>query len=178
MNHAFVFWCTGLSGAGKTTVTNAVRARLSESGYRIATFDGDDVRAGRHVMLGFSEEDIKLNNALIVDLCKESRNDHDAIFVPIISPYRDSRRAARAALEPGFFEVWFDAPLYVVHARDTKGLYARAREGLLDNLIGVSPSHPYEPPTAPDCTLRTGSETIEESVARLYSFTLDLLSCR
>ena len=93
---AAVFWFTGLSGAGKTTIAEGVMRRLTEDGLRVLVLDGDDVRARLHRDLGFTEADIKENNALLVELCHTHRADHDAILVPIISPYACSRHAARA----------------------------------------------------------------------------------
>lgn len=176
MKTAPIFWCTGLSGAGKTTVTSAVKERLGDEGLSVTVFDGDDVRSTQHRDLGFTEVDIKLNNALIVELCHSSREDCDVILVPIISPYRESRRAARMTLEPGFYEVWFDASLAIVEARDTKGLYAKARIGEIDNLIGVSASNPYEMPEAPDFTVSTANTTVDSCTKLLHGFILEILA--
>src|SRR4051812_21104912 len=100
MTKALVFWFTGLSGAGKTTIALDLQKRLKAGGRSVLILDGDDVRKCLHVHLGFSPEDIRKNNALIVQLCQEQRAHHDINFVPIISPYRDSRANARALLSP------------------------------------------------------------------------------
>ena len=168
---AAVFWFTGLSGAGKTTIAEGVARCLAEDGRRVLVLDGDDVRARLHRDLGFTEADIKENNALLVELCRTHRADHDAILVPIISPYAGSRRAARERLSPGFFEVYCQVELEVVATRDTKGLYAKARRGDMDDLIGYSPGAPYEAPQAPDLTIATAAMAPADAVAEMHRFT-------
>lgn len=165
-----VFWFTGLSGAGKSTLANRLRDALVADGKRILILDGDDVRNRLHRHLGFSPEDIRLNNKLIVDLCVENRTVYDAILVPVISPYLDSRAAARRRLEPGFYEIFVRASLCVLHDRDTKGLYRAAQFNEIDNLIGVSPSSPYDTPQEPDLVIDTSDELPERSAARLLEF--------
>ncbi len=165
-----VFWFTGLSGSGKSSVADGAARRLRRDGYSVAVLDGDDVRRRVHPRLGFSKEDIKENNARIVELCRDTRHRHDAILVPIISPFAESRADARAKLAPGFFEVYLDADLDCVKARDTKGLYARAESNAIDNLIGVAPDVPYEPPERPDLVLRSGAEPVERSIADFHAF--------
>ena len=170
---AVIFWFTGLSGAGKSTLANGLRDALTNEGRRVLILDGDDVRTRLHRHLGFTPEDIRLNNELIVGLCEQHRADHDYILVPIISPYRDSRAAARRRLSPGFHEIYVRASLDVLHYRDTKGLYGAARRNEIDNLIGVSPSSPYEMPEAPDLEIDTGMEDQGLAQSRLLTFALD-----
>lgn len=170
MRRALVFWFTGLSGAGKSTVAEQVRGRLKAEGRAVLVLDGDDVRARFHRHLGFSEADIRENNALIARLCEENRALFDVILVPIISPFAESRALARATLAPGFYEVHCTAGLDIVARRDTKGLYAKARAGAIDNLIGVSPGARYDVPGDPDLRLDTGSGDPALSAARLLSF--------
>jgi adenylylsulfate kinase len=169
-SRAIIFWFTGLSGAGKSTLANGLRDALAGEGRRVLILDGDDVRNRLHRHLGFSPEDIRLNNELIAGLCEENRSDHDFILVPIISPYLDSRAAARRRLEPGFHEIHVTASLAVLHDRDTKGLYAAASRSEIDNLIGVSPSSPYDVPAKADLVIDTGNEPREQSAARLLDF--------
>jgi adenylyl-sulfate kinase len=150
-----VAWFTGLSGAGKTTIATRAAALLAGRGLRVATLDGDAVRATRHRHLGFSPEDIRENNRLLAELCREAAGTHDVVLVPVISPFRDARASARGIIGRGFVEVFVNASLDEVGRRDTKGLYARARAGTMPGLIGVSPDVPYEPPLDPDVTLDT-----------------------
>jgi len=170
---ATVLWFTGMSGAGKSTLASGLRDALQDTGRKVLVLDGDDVRTRLHRYLGFTPEDIRLNNKLIVGLCEQHRADHDYILVSIISPYRDSRVAARSWLSPGFHEIYIHASLDVLHSRDTKGLYGAARRNEIDNLIGVSPGSPYEVPEAPDLEIDTGMEDLGRARLRLLSFALD-----
>ena len=173
MTESLVLWFTGLSGAGKSTIAQGVGGCLDDHRYRTLILDGDDVRARLHRDLGFSEAEIKENNALIAKMCAGRRAEHDVILVPIISPFVESRARARALLEPGFFEVYCKAELSVLEHRDVKGLYEKARLGEISNLIGYSPSSVYEPPATADIVLETDSEKPEHSIERLYAFVRD-----
>jgi adenylyl-sulfate kinase len=174
MSHkqALIFWFTGLSGAGKTTIAQKVYDQLVAQTLEVLLLDGDDVRERFHTHLGFSEADIKENNALLAQLCIEHRDKYDVIMVPIISPYLSSRRDARKQIGDGFFEVFIHADLDTVVDRDTKGMYAKAKRGEFDNLIGVSPKSPYQPPENADFTANTTQEDVIKSVRRLTDFVL------
>lgn len=165
-----IFWFTGLSGAGKSTLANGLRDALVKKGQKVLILDGDDVRAHLHRQLGFTPEDIRLNNNLIIDLCEKYRDDYDYILVPIISPYTDSRALARRRLSPGFYEIYVHAPIDILHNRDTKGLYSAVRRNELNNVIGVSPGSPYHVPENPDFITNTGVEPLEQVRTRLFSF--------
>jgi adenylyl-sulfate kinase len=170
MAQAAIFWFTGLSGAGKTTLAEAVRDRLTAERRRILILDGDQVRAAYHRRLGFTPEDIRENNRLIAELCIRHRGACDAILVPIISPFRDSRAAARAQLAPGFFEIHVSASLETVAGRDVKGLYARAEAGATGAMIGAPGGVPYEAPERPDLVIDSAGETPEQSSDRFAGF--------
>jgi len=167
-----VFWFTGLSGSGKTTVAMAVKHFLDENGYSVLILDGDDVRSRLHIELGFTPEDIKTNNSLIVKLCETQRENFDVLLVPVISPYVSSRAEAREKLAEGFFEIYFSADLDTVMERDVKGLYRKAKNGEITNLIGYSPSNIYEPPINPDFVLNSGCDSTEKSVTELHRFVI------
>lgn len=175
---ATVFWFTGLSGAGKTTLALALRERLTMDGRIVLIFDGDDVRKRLHRHLGFTPEDIRLNNQLIAKLCEEMRGDADLILVPIISPYSDSREFVRSLLAPDFHEIHVSAQLTVLKKRDTKGLYSASQRGEIDNLIGVAPNSPYEPPNRAELTIYTDQEPIEQSIQRLSEYAKDCFKSR
>jgi adenylyl-sulfate kinase len=171
-----VFWFSGLSGSGKTTIAEAVKPLLEENGYSVLILDGDDVRERLHVTLGFSPEDIRKNNSLIVQLCLQYRPDFDVVLVPIISPYVSSRSEARELLGEGFFEVFFSADLETVMQRDVKGLYRKAVNMEITNMIGYSPSNVYEPPLTPDFVVRSGKDGVRESVREFYRYVVDKLA--
>lgn len=162
-----ILWFTGLSGSGKTTIAQALQERLERDGKTVAVLDGDAVRSTAHRHLGFTREDIRENNRLVAELAKQKRSEADVILVPIISPYRADRAAARRALEPGFVEVFVNCPIDVCRKRDTKGLYGKETRGEIDNLIGVSPTMPYEVPENPEIELRTDQMTMEECVEKI-----------
>lgn len=176
MSAASVFWFTGLSGSGKSTVATGVKEALERLHCRVLILDGDDVRTRLHRHLGFSESEIKENNALVVGLCIDLRTEYDVVLVPIISPYRESRKDARTRIGRDFHEIYFNAGLDVVINRDTKGLYKKAQAGEIQNMIGFSPSAPYEAPEAPDLVIDTSSEIHSSSVDILLGYILKNVS--
>ncbi|MGC9602329.1 MAG: adenylyl-sulfate kinase [Minisyncoccia bacterium] len=159
-----VLWFTGLSGAGKTTIAEILKARLEERGKSANILDGDVVRELLHTHLGFTPEDIKENNRLIAELAKERMNHFDFVLVPIISPFEESRKLARETIGSAFKEVYINASKELVIKRDTKGLYKKAKEGRITNLIGYHAEVPYEAPEYPDIEVRTGELSIGEAV--------------
>ena len=161
---------TGLSGAGKTTLAEAVKASLKIINISVCILDGDIVRATNHRNLGFSESDIKSNNSLIVDMCVIERKNYDVVMVPIISPYRQSRKEAFMKLSPGFYVIYFSASLDCVRQRDVKGLYAKSKKGLINNMIGVSSANQYQPPISPDLVINSEMEPLPLSVEKVFQF--------
>ena len=172
MKQGLIFWFSGLSGVGKTTIANLVRERLNTRDFKVSVLDGDDVRNRLHRHLGFSESEIKENNKLIAELCESERELADIVLVPVISPYAESRTKARQQLSPGFFEIYLFAEISILENRDTKGLYVKARNGEMENLIGYSPNAPYEPPEIPDLLIDTGTVSVNEARDELTSFIL------
>jgi len=165
-----IFWFTGLSGVGKTTIANLVKNHFKQKKRLVLVLDGDDIRSKLHKHLGFSPPEIKKNNQLIASLCQKYRHGNDIILVPIISPYRKSRSLARIMLQPGYYEIHFDADIETLHIRDTKGLYKMAQQGEINNLIGVSKKNVYEPPTKPDLYLNTSSQTTADTLGEFINF--------
>jgi adenylyl-sulfate kinase len=170
MKKACIFWFTGLSGAGKSTVACLAKKALEDKGLKVAVVDGDEVRAQYGFPIGFTPEEIKRNNSFIVTHCEKIRSMWDVILVPVISPFRESRDHARKVLGAGFYEIYLDASLETVTSRDTKGLYQKAKEGKLDNLIGVCEKTPYEAPLKADLVLKSGAEAPETSAGKLCDF--------
>jgi adenylylsulfate kinase len=164
-------WLTGLPSAGKSTIAAGVADVLCEQGRRVEVLDGDIVRTNLTRGLGFSKADRDENVRRIGFVAQLLAKHGILVLVPVIAPYAASRdlvRAAHSALGVDFVEVYVATPLSVCSSRDVKGLYARQRAGTLNNLTGID--DPYEPPTAPDVALPTHHQTVEESVAALYSF--------
>ena len=167
-----VFWFTGLSGAGKTTLATAVAAELKADGTTLRILDGDDVREKLHGHLGFSRADILENNRLIAEMCVEAVANAESVLVPIISPYEEGRVLARERLGDAFRLIYFDAPLSHVENSDVKGLYAKARSGVINDMIGISDSNPYQAPAHPDLTIDISKESEAQLVSRLVNYVL------
>ena len=158
-------WFTGLSGAGKSTVSTLLCQQLREAGAKVELLDGDIVRTHLSKGLGFSREDRDENIRRIGFVCELlSRNGVIAI-VAAISPYREVRRGVRARI-PNFFEVYMECPMEVLIGRDVKGLYHKALSGEIQHFTGVS--DPYEPPEAPELTIHSSLETPQQSVDKVW----------
>jgi adenylyl-sulfate kinase len=156
-------WLTGLSGSGKSTTAAALAERLTALGHRVAILDGDAVRARLSPQLGFSRRDREANVLRVAQLARDAMDNGEIAICALISPYRDSRERARAVIDPAVFvEVFLDTPLAVCEARDVKGLYRRARAGVITGVTGID--DPYEPPVAPDVRLITDGSTLEDNI--------------
>ena len=163
----FTLWFTGLSGAGKTTISEIVEKELRARGSRVEVLDGDVVRENLSKGLGFSKEDRDTNIrriAFVADLL--SRNGVPVITAAI-SPYREIRDEARELMGDRFIEVFVKASVEVCAERDVKGLYEKAFKGEIKEFTGVS--DPYEPPLNAELTLDTEHESAEESAAKILS---------
>lgn len=166
MEDGFTLWFTGLSGAGKSTIANAVVERLQALGRRVELLDGDEIRKNLSQGLGFSKADRDANIARIAFVAKLlSRNGVIAITAAI-SPYRETRDNARAEIS-NFVEVFVDCPLEVCEQRDVKGLYAKARSGEIKQFTGIS--DPYEAPQNPEITVHTDRENVDQEVEIVLS---------
>jgi len=157
-------WLTGLSSAGKTTLSRAVHEKLWARGYRVELIDGDEVRRYISRDLGFSKEDRDENIRRIGFLAELLTRNGVIAIVSAISPYRSVRREVRSRI-PNFLEVYVNAPLSVCETRDPKGLYRRARAGEIPGFTGID--DPYEPPESPEVECRTDQETVVESAERI-----------
>jgi adenylylsulfate kinase len=166
---ARILWFTGLSGSGKTTVAESLKAFLESLNKRVKVFDGDDVRERFHRHLGFSPKDIKENNRLIVKLCEENLDSYDFILVPVISPFIESRNFARQNFSPEFLEIYVHCPLEECISRDVKGLYKKVLKGEIKNFIGVHEEVPYESPLNPEIVLNTCVESVEDSKNKIIN---------
>jgi len=162
-----VIWFTGLSGAGKSTIAQAVDQALFARGYQVYVLDGDNVRGGLNANLGFSPEDRAENIRRVGEAAALFADAGMLVITAFISPYRADRDRARAAAERligarGFQEIFIDADLATCEARDPKGLYRRARTGEIAEFTGVSA--PYEPPDRPDLVVNTAEQSVEVCV--------------
>ena len=157
-------WFTGLSGSGKSTIADAVAARLLGAGRPAYVLDGDNIRHGLSADLGFSAADRRENVRRVAEVARLIADAGLIALVPLISPYRADRESARAihaASGLRFVEVFVDTPLATCEQRDPKGLYRRARSGELTGLTGVD--DPYEVPEHPE--LRLASTPRDDQVA-------------
>ncbi|WP_016950032.1 adenylyl-sulfate kinase [Anabaena sp. PCC 7108] len=159
-------WFTGLSGAGKTTITRALEQELHSRGCKVEILDGDIVRENLTKGLGFSREDRDENIRRIGFVSQLLTRNHVIVLVSAISPYTVIRDEVRQRIG-NFIEVYVNAPLNVCEKRDVKGLYKRARAGEIKNFTGID--DPYEPPTNPEVECRTDLETLEESVSKVIT---------
>jgi adenylylsulfate kinase len=158
-------WLTGLSGAGKTTITHALEQRLRGESYSLEVLDGDVVRTNLTKGLGFSKADRDENIRRIGFVANLLTRNGVIVLVSAISPYRQIREEVRGKIGD-FVEVFVNAPLDVCEGRDVKGLYKRARSGEIQGFTGID--DPYEPPANPEVECRTDLETLEESVDKVW----------
>jgi adenylylsulfate kinase len=158
-----ILWFTGLSGSGKSTLANAVNATLFERGLATYVLDGDNVRHGLCKDLGFSDADREENIRRIGEVAKLFLDAGVIVLTAFVSPFRADRDKARDLVEEGdFFEIFCAADLDVCESRDPKGLYAKARSGVIKEFTGIS--SPYEAPDAPELKIDTGAQELAESV--------------
>jgi bifunctional enzyme CysN/CysC len=160
-----VLWLTGLPGAGKSTIADALEGTLHGMGLHTYVLDGDGVRTGLNKDLGFTPEDRAENVRRVAETAKLMADAGLIVIVSLVSPFRGDRRAAKGLFAEGdFLEVWVDTPADVVVERDPKGLYAKAKAGTLPNMTGVGQG--YEPPEHPDVTVN-GAGEVADAVSQL-----------
>ncbi len=175
--HAKVIWFTGLSGAGKSTVAEALEKRLHEDGFKTQMLDGDIIRNGINKNLTFSIEDRLENIRRISEVSKLLLSGGVICLNTFISPTQEIRDMARSIIGPGnFIEVYVATPLEVCEKRDVKGLYRAVRSGVIKNFTGIT--SPYEPPVNPDLSLKTQDRSIEEAMMEVYDFILPMIKYR
>ena len=158
-------WLTGLSGAGKTTITQALEQKLLAEGYDIEVLDGDVVRTNLTKGLGFSKADRDENIRRIGFVANLLTRHGVIVLVSAISPYREIREEVKQKIG-NFVEVFVNAPLNVCEERDVKGLYQQARKGEIKGFTGID--DPYEAPLHPEVECRTDLEELEESMAKVW----------
>ncbi len=168
MEHpGFTLWFTGLSGAGKTTISNIIAQELRARGLKVEVLDGDVVRENLSKGLGFSKADRDTNIRRIGWVCEVLTRNGVVAIAAAISPYREIRDENRARIGQ-FVEVYCEAPIDVLAERDVKGLYKKALAGEIKNFTGVD--DPYEPPLHPEVSICSdGRESVTESANRVLS---------
>lgn len=166
---AAVYWLTGLSGSGKSTIAVGVERALFDKGYSVKVLDGDNTRTGLCNNLGFSLDDRKENIRRISEVAKLFIDTGVICLASFVSPTREIRQMAREIIgEEDFVEVFINTPLEECERRDVKGLYEKARAGEIKGFTGID--SPYEAPENSDLIIHTMEETVEESVERLVSY--------
>jgi adenylylsulfate kinase len=166
--HGFCLWFTGLSGSGKTTITNLLVKELRARGSKLEVLDGDIVRENLSKGLGFSKEDRDTNIRRIAFVANLLSRNGVPVITAAISPYREIRDEARQLMDDRFIEIYVKASVEACEQRDVKGLYAKARAGEIKEFTGVS--DPYEAPKSPEIVCETEIETPEESAQKIVDY--------
>jgi sulfate adenylyltransferase len=165
----FCIWFTGLPSAGKSTIADILAVLLMERGRQVTMLDGDVVRTQLSKGLGFSKEDRDTNILRIGFVASEIARHNGVVICAAVSPYRATRNQVRSLFEEGhFMTAYVDTPVEVCEQRDVKGMYAKARKGLIKDFTGVN--DPYEPPIDPELTLPTNERTPEENAREIIVY--------
>jgi adenylylsulfate kinase len=170
-----ILWFTGLSASGKSTIANALEARLYKMGKHTYLLDGDNIRHGLNKNLGFKDEERIENIRRIGEVSKLFVDAGLIVISAFISPFRSDRQIVRELVEEAeFIEIFIDTLLEVCEERDPKGLYKKARKGEILSFTGIS--SPYEQPEAPEIHIHTAHQSVEESVNAIIEY-LSLKGC-
>ena len=166
---SLILWFTGLPSSGKSTIANEVEKRLVSSSIRTYILDGDNVRTGLCKDLGFSEEDRAENIRRIGEVSRLFVDSGNIVLSAFVSPYRRDRDAVRELVEDGeFVEVFVKCPVEVCEERDVKGLYKKARQGIIKGFTGID--DPYEEPENPEIVIETDKMSLEDGVDLIISY--------
>jgi adenylylsulfate kinase len=172
---AKVFWLTGLSGSGKSTIAQQIEKELHAKGYLTMLLDGDNIRTGINNNLSFSAEDRMENIRRIAEVSKLFLDCGIITLNSFVSPTNEIRDMARKIIgSDDFMEVYVNAPLEVCEARDVKGLYAKARKGLIPDFTGITA--PFEAPPTPALEIQTDKMKVAESVQMLLDFMIPIIT--
>jgi adenylylsulfate kinase len=175
MQEPRLIWLTGLSGSGKTTLALRLEQYFFCKGFKVFVLDGDNVRTGLCKDLGFTEEGRKENLRRVGEVAKLMLEAGLIVISAFISPSAEDRLAIKKIVgEQRFIEIYVSCTVEVCEGRDVKGLYAKARKGIIPNFTGISA--PYDPPVLPDVEVRTAEETVDESVRKIIKLVEPLLS--
>ena len=168
-HQAKVIWLVGLSGSGKSTLAGNIETVLHQKGYKTYLLDGDNVRLGLNNDLGFSSKDRTENIRRIAEVARLFNEAGIIVLSAFISPLESDRNQARELIGiENFIEIFVHCPLHICEKRDVKGLYAKARKGLIPNFTGIDA--PFENPKQPNLTISTEAEAPEASLKKLLDF--------
>lgn len=163
-----IIWFTGLSGSGKSTLAHAVEEELYQRGCRTFVLDGDNVRHGLCGDLNFFAHDRQENIRRIGEVSKLFMEAGVIVLTAFISPYHADRERVRGMVEHGdFIEIYCDTPIEICESRDVKGIYKKARAGLITEFTGIS--SPYEAPASPELTVNTGTAELDACVQQVIA---------
>jgi adenylyl-sulfate kinase len=168
IDKGITLWFTGLSGSGKSTLATYLTPKLKELGKRVEILDGDEVRENLSKGLGFSKEDRDTNIRRIGFVANMLARNGVVAITAAISPYKDVRNEVRSKAQAAFVEVYVECPIDVLEDRDTKGLYKKAKAGIIKNFTGIS--DPYEAPENPEILVDTSKESIEQSAEKILAY--------
>lgn len=169
-----IFWFTGLSGSGKTTLATAVAQTLKSEGFRVYMLDGDVLRTGLCRDLEFSEHDRKENIRRAGEVAKLFMNEGYIVLCTFISPFASERDMVKRSCPEGtFHEIYVSTPLNNCEERDPKGLYKKARKGLIPSFTGID--SPYEVPEDPELSINTYNYSIIDAQQYVFSFIMSAL---
>ncbi len=164
-----LLWFTGFSGSGKSTIAHGIETELFARGIRSYILDGDNVRDGINADLGFSRADRKENIRRIVEIARLFVDAGLIVLASFISPYREDRAFVREAFkEDRFYEIYIKCSVGECERRDPKGMYKKARQGIIENYTGIS--DPYEEPDGADLVIDTEKIEVAESIQRVLEF--------
>ena len=166
---AKIIWLTGLSGAGKTTLSNKISKYLKQN-YQCLIVDGDTFRK-KNRQFSFSKKNIIKNNLQIIKYCKKNFNKYDFILVAVISPLKTTRKYAYKIFKKNYFEIYVFASLKTLIKRDTKGLYELSKKGLIKNLIGHNSKIRYETSDHRYLRINTNIFSLNESMSKILKYT-------
>ena len=164
---AKIIWLTGLSGAGKTTLSKKIKKTLKNR--KCLLVDGDIFRK-KNKQFSFSKKNITKNNLQIINYCKKNTIKYDYILVSVISPLKKTRKYAYKIFKENYFEIYVFANIKTLIARDTKGLYELSKKGLIDNLIGYNSKINYEKSNHKYLRVNTGKLSLEQSMDKILRY--------
>jgi adenylylsulfate kinase-like enzyme len=167
---AKIIWLTGLSGAGKTTLSKKISEFLRYNKKKYLLVDGDTFRK-KNKQFSFSKKNIIKNNLQIIDYCKKNYNKYDYILVSVISPLKKTREYANKIFKTDYFEIYVFASIKTLLKRDTKGLYSLSKRGLINNLIGYNSKINYEKSSHKYLRINTNVLSLNQSLAKIFKYT-------